>query len=293
MADDAPPPRYAVIIPHFNDVVRLERCLAALEAQDRLNVEVVVADNNSSVDLSGVAARFDWVRIVTQREPGAGLARNAGVAATRAPWLFLIDADCVPAPDWLAEAKRITAGDASIVTGGRVDVFDETPPPRSGAEAFEAVFAFRMKRYLEEEAFLGAGNLVVSRHAFEAVGGFRGAVSEDVEWSQRAAASGCRLAYDDKLLAGHPSRSDWVALRRKWKRMTEEAYALRRARGRGRAGWVVKALLMPFSILVHLPRILRCRDLSALEKLRAAGTLARLRTARMAWMLGQSFTGRP
>jgi GT2 family glycosyltransferase len=281
-------PRYAVIIPHYNDATRLARCLEALEAQDRAGVEVVVADNNSTVPLDGIAERFPWARIVTEARPGAGLARNAGVAATTAPWLFFIDCDCLPAPDWLAQARRVAAGDPDAVTGGRVDVFDETPPPRSGAEAFETVFAFKMQRYLEEEGFLGAGNLVVSRRVFEAVGGFRGTVSEDVDWSQRAAASGFRLAYDDALAAGHPSRSDWPALRRKWKRMTDEAFALRRSRGAPRGPWVVKALLMPFSIPAHLPRIATHPRLSAVDKLRAAGTLARLRLARMGWMLAQA-----
>lgn len=280
--------RHAVIIPHYNDTARLARCLEVLEAQDRDGVEVIVADNNSSLSLSDVAARFDWVRMVTEPRPGAGLARNAGVAATEALWFFFIDADCLPAPDWLDQAQRLAAGDEATVTGGRVDVFDETPPPRSGAEAFETVFAFRMQRYLEEEGFLGAGNLVVSRQAFEAAGGFRGTVSEDVEWSQRAAASGCRLAYDDTLVVGHPSRSDWTALRRKWKRMTDEDFALRRTRGQGTGGWLAKAALMPLSILAHLPRILRHPALSPREKARAARTLIRLRLARMVWMVSRA-----
>lgn len=282
------PPRYAVVIPHYNDAVRLERCLAALEAQDREEVEVVVADNDSTVDLRDLAARFDWVRFVIQPEPGAGLARNAGVAATSATWLFFVDADCLPAEDWLAQARRIAGGDAGTVTGGRVDVFHETPPPCTGAEAFETVFAFKMRRYLEEEGFLGAGNLVVSREVFRATGGFRDAVSEDVEWSQRAAAAGFRLTYDDTLVVGHPSRKDWPSLRHKWKRVTEESFALRRARGERLATWVIRAFLMPASVLAHAPRIVTCAALSPGEKWRAFGTLTRLRFVRMAWMLQQA-----
>ena len=286
-------PRFAIIIPHYNDLARLERCLAALEAQDRHDVEVVVADNASTVDLLPLAARFGWVRIVHQPEAGAGLARNAGVAATSAPWLFFIDADCLPAADWLDQARRIAAGDPDTVTGGRVDVFDETPPPRSGAEAFETVFAFRMRRYLEDEGFLGAGNLVVSRAAFLKAGAFRPAVSEDKEWSQRAAANGLRLAYDDALAAGHPSRSDWPALRRKWKRVTEESYALRQARGAGRLGWALRACLMPASVLAHASQVLAHPDLSARERARGLLTLARIRLARMGWMLSQAILDRP
>ncbi len=283
-------PRLAIIIPHYNDTIRLKRCLEALEPQVDAGMEVVVADNASTQDLAPIRARFDWVRFVTQPEAGAGLARNAGVAAATAPWLAFIDADCVPDKTWALRALHLSSGDADTVTGGRVDVFDETPPPRSGAEAFEAVFAFKMRRYLDEEQFLGAGNLVVARAAFLAVGGFRAAVSEDKEWSRRAAATGYRLAYDDDLVVSHPSRSDWPALSRKWRRLTEETWALRRAEGHGRLGWLGRALAMPVSIVAHAPRVLSHPALSPSEKLRALGTLTHLRLTRMAWMVVQACT---
>lgn len=284
-------PDLAIIIPHYNDTERLARCLEALGRQDLTGVEVVVADNASDQDLGPVLARFDWARLVVAPEAGAGLARNAGVAASTAPWLAFIDADCVAGEAWVSRAKQIAAGDRSRITGGRVDVFDETPPPRSGAEAFETVFAFQMRRYLEEEAFLGAGNLVVSRPAFEQAGPFLATVSEDKEWSQRAASRGLVLAFDDALAVGHPSRRDWAALRRKWHRINAETFALRVARGAGRGGWGMRALMMPVSVLAHAPRVLRHPALGPGEKLRGLATLARIRLARMIWMLSQALRG--
>jgi len=287
-------PDLAIIIPHFNDADRLARCLAALEVQDRTGVDVVVADNDSAVDLTPLQARFPFVRLVHQSRPGAGLARNAGVASTDAPWFAFIDADCVADADWIARAKHIAAGDPDIVTGGRVDVFDETPPPRTGAEAFEAVFAFHMRRYLEEEGFLGAGNLIVSRRTFDRTGPFLGHVAEDVEWSRRAAREGAVLAYDDALGVGHPSRSDWPSLCRKWRRMTDEAWALRSLSGGlgQRLAWVGRACLMPASIVLHMPRVLSCRALRPRERGPALATLIRLRLLRMVWMLRQAWRGR-
>lgn len=284
-------PEFAVIIPHYNDVPRLRRCLDALMPQVDADVEVVVADNDSTDDLAPALEAHPSVRVVTQTEKGAGPARNAGVAATTAPWLLFIDADCVPAPDWVARGRRIA--EEGAVIGGRVDVFHETPPPMSGAEAFETVFAFHMRRYLEDKAFLGAGNLVTSRAVFDAVGGFRPAVSEDKDWSQRAAKAGFRLGYDDDFVVSHPSRSDWRALKRKWRRLASEGFLTEAQSLRGRAVWAAKAVAMPASILVHGPRILAHPGLTFAEKLRGVGTLVRLRFARMAWMLGQVVTGRP
>lgn len=283
-------PKLAIIIPHYNDTVRLMRCLEALEPQVNDGIEVVVADNASPCDLGEVTQRFPWAQLVIQPEKGAGPARNAGIEATSAPWLAFIDADCLADKDWVASALELAQGPELVVTGGRVDVFDETPAPRSGAEAFEAVFAFKMRRYLEEEAFLGAGNLVVSRRGFEQAGPFRPAVSEDKEWSQRAASKGLTLAYNDGLGVSHPSRSDWPALARKWERVTSESYDLRLQRGQGRLGWFIRALAMLPSIIAHAPRVLGSPVLSWREKVRGLVTLARLRTARMIWMIRQIMT---
>ena len=271
----------AVIIPHYNDTARLTRCLEALEPQDRTGVEVVVADNASTQDLNTIQTRFDWVRFTTQPEPGAGPARNAGVAASTAPWIAFLDADCLPEATWLAQTKRAAAGDPKRMTGGRVKVFDETPAPRSGAEAFETVFAFDQESYVRDKGFSVTANLIVPRTAYEATGPFRTGVSEDVEWCHRARAAGYGLEYDPNLAVGHPSRSDWAALAKKWRRLTTEEYGL----GGSRLSWAIKALLLPASALAHMPKVLRHTALSPLEKRRAMGTLARIRTARMVWII--------
>jgi GT2 family glycosyltransferase len=278
----------AVIIPHYNDPERLMRCLGALVPQADADVEIVVVDNASTVDLSPVRDVFSDVRFVTEPTSGAGPARNRGVAETAAPWLMFIDADCLPAPDWLAVGRRIAKEDTII--GGQVNVFHETPPPRSGAEAFEQVFAFKMQAYLTRDGFLGAGSLVTSRAVFEDVGGFRPAVSEDKEWSQRATTTGYTLAFDDSFVVAHPSRQDWATLRNKWRRLTREEFLLN---GQGtRVKWAMKALLMPVSVVAHLPQLLRAPDMTGAERTRAAWTLGRIRCARMAWMFIQAVTGK-
>lgn len=282
---------YSIVIPHFNDVARLRRCLEALMPQVDFELgEVIVADNASTQDITPIAEAFPQVRIVTQPTPGAGPARNAGADASRGHWLFFIDADCVPGPGWVARGLAIAK--PGHVIGGRVDVFHETPPPMSGAEAFEAVFAFHMRTYLERDGFLASAHLVTSRAVYDDVGGFRQAVSEDKDWSQRAAQKGHGLGYDDGFVAAHPSRSDWAALRRKWRRLTSETFLLEGRGIGGRLKWVAKALLMPISVAPHGMQILRSRKLTGREKARALATLARLRLTRMVWMLGQVLTGR-
>lgn len=281
------PPQMAVIIPHYNDVTRLQRCLAELMKNDVAHCEILVVDNGSTQSLAAVQTAFPQVRFLTEPEKGAAAARNTGVRHTTAPILVFIDADCVPAPDWLTVARRV-APSADLI-GGRVDVFDETPPPRSGAEAFEAVFAFNFRNYIEVQGFTGAGNLVTRRDVFEKVGDFTNGVSEDRDWSMRAVAKGFRLTYEDAMVVSHPSRSDWAALRHKWLRLTRELCASNGFSGRDRLRWGLRGLAMPVSALAHLPKVLLSPKLAGpAERVAATATLLRLRVVRMGWMVRQA-----
>lgn len=277
----------AVIIPHYNDVKRLDRCLSSLMLNDRTGVEIVVVDNGSTQCLAEVRKSHSAVRFIIESKKGAALARNRGVRETTAPLLFFVDADCVVAPDWLTVARGVISG-ADLI-GGRIDIFDETPPPRSGAEAFETVFAFNNKDYIEKKGFSVTANLLTRRSVFDDVGEFVPGVSEDVEWCWRAARKGYDLVYVAELRVGHPTRSEWSGLRKKWVRITAESFGLRRKTPWGRLNWALRAMALPPSVIIHGVRIFWSNKLSGLhERLVAFGTLARLRLSRMVWMLRQA-----
>ncbi len=279
----------SIVIPHYNDTERLARCLTALMPQVSDDVQVVVADNASTEDLSSLRNRWPEVQFVEQPIKGAGPARNAGAEVATGTWLAFLDADCVPDPDWVDTARQVARD--GMVFGGPVSVFDETEPPRSGAEAFEAAFAFRIASYLEK-GFLPSCQLVMARADYARVGGFRPDVSEDVDWSRRATEAGLTLDVSPDLKIAHPSRQDWAALRKKWLRLTSEGFLTDAQSAMGRAKWAIKALLMPVSAIAHVPRILRHPGMSAGEKGRGLATLLRLRLARMGWMLNQVLTRR-
>ena len=291
MTQSEPRPTFAVIVPHYNDTRRLARCLAALTPQVGPDTEVVVVDNASTEDLTPVAGAHPTVRFVVEPQKGAANARNRGVDETGAPAFAFLDADCVPRADWLAAARAAVA--EGTVAGGRIDVFDETPPPRSGPEAFEQVFAFRQRDYIARKGFSVTANLVTTRAVFEATGPFVHGLSEDMDWCRRAVIRGARLVYDDGLVVGHPSRKDWAAITKKWRRLTEEMYVLNGREGLARVKWALRGLAMGPSAIFHAPRMLRHPGLDPGDRGRGLATLFALRLVRGVWMLRQALTGRP
>lgn len=102
--------RVSVVVPTYRRPELLDRCLAALAAQDlpAADYEVIVADNAGSDDTRRQAeawaarapAAFRWVDGSHARGPAA--ARNAGWRAARGDVIAFTDDDCVPDPGWLS-----------------------------------------------------------------------------------------------------------------------------------------------------------------------------------------------
>lgn len=278
-------PVVSVIVPHYQDLDNLDVCLDLLTRQtlDRAAYEVIVADNGSPVGLEAVRAVVGGrARVVLAEEKGAGPARNAGAEAARGQILAFTDSDCRPATDWLARA--VQAMTRATVIGGRVDVLVADEERLRPVEAFERVFAFDNRDYVQRKGFSVTANLVLRRAVFAEAGPFRNGVSEDLEWCHRAARAGHPVAYADDVVVGHPAREDWPALARKWDRLSREAYLLARERPGGRLGYGLRAFVVLGSPLGHLPRVLASPRLGRMaDRLGAAAVLCRIRWRR-AWV---------
>ena len=253
------------------------------QSYPRDSFEVIVADNASPEGEAAVTAAIAGrARLVTVRDRGAAPARNGGVAAARGKILAFTDCDCQPSPDWLAEGIRALGMGAADFIGGRVDVLVDDPGRMTAAEAFESVFAFDNKSYVQRKGFTVTANLFCSRALFEAVGGFRTGVSEDTEWCHRAIAAGYTIAYAPAAVVGHPARRTWDELIHKWRRINMESYALFKGGRGGRLRWVARACALPASAVAHTPRVLASPCLkSAGQRLATLAVLYRLRLWRM------------
>jgi GT2 family glycosyltransferase len=280
-------PKVSVIVPHYRDLGGLALCLAALDRQSypKDKLDVIVADNASPEGAAAVAEVIaDRARLVVVSEKGAGPARNGGVAASIGEVLAFIDSDCVAEPSWIeAGVKALESFD---FVGGRVKVLVADPERITPVEAFERVFAFDFKTYIERKHFTGAGNLLCPRVLFDRVGGFKTGVSEDVEWSRRAQTLGFSLGYAPLAIVGHPARRSWAELLAKWKRINAETYGLSAGRPGGRLRWFLRTLLLPASAVIHALKVIGSPELSsARERLGAIGVLFRIRL----WRFGDSF----
>jgi glycosyltransferase involved in cell wall biosynthesis len=166
--------RITVVIPARDAAAVLPATLAPLAGAD-----VVVVDNASRDDTAGVA-RAHGARVVAEPRPSRALARNAGAAATDAPLLAFLDADCVPSPGWL---DALLAASAPLAGGPVVWAPSGSP---NAVERFDAAWRAHSRA---GGGFTGSGNLAVRREVFERASGFDPSypqAGEDVDFCRRA-----------------------------------------------------------------------------------------------------------
>jgi GT2 family glycosyltransferase len=279
-------PFVSVVIPHYNDLEALSVCVANLRRQawpaDRM--EIIVADNNSRCGLAAVTGVAPGCRVIPAPVQGAGPARNAGAAVARGDILAFIDSDCNPRPGWIENGVRALA--AYDFAGGYVETAAREPTRPTPVEAWEMVFGFDFERYILVEGYTGSGNMWVWRNVFDAVGGFRTGVSEDIDWSHRATAAGYRLGYEPRAGVSHLARAHWPDLLSRWRRVIAEHHALTREKPLWVVRWLAWTAGMPFSIGPHLIRLIRSHRLpNRRAKLAAAAVLVTHRLWRTGFMM--------
>ncbi|MFP4002365.1 MAG: glycosyltransferase [Alphaproteobacteria bacterium] len=285
----------SVIIPHLNQLTMLERCLDSIFAQTPPpgGFEVIVVDNGSDEPLERTLdrRRFPDVRLGTEKKPGPGPARNRGAAIARAPVLAFIDADCVAAGDWLRTIYRAFVENPELaVAGGNVRLLVKDPKRLSAAEAYESVFAYRQRYYVEKLEFCATLNMAVRKSVFERVGPFGGIeIAEDTEWGRRAAAMGVKPAYLPDMLVYHPARDSLGELCRKWDRILAHNYQDTAFRSLGRLRWSMRAVLVALSAGVHMMKVLSTDRLPNMRsRLAGVAGLWRVRLYRAGRMLAHA-----
>jgi succinoglycan biosynthesis protein ExoU len=124
--------RTAVLIAAYNAGATLGRAIASALEQPETAELCVVDDgsqDNTHAEASAWAARDPRVIVIRQTNAGPGAARNAAIAATKAPWLTILDADDYWLPGRLARLHA-QAGAADFVSDElmRVSETADAPP---------------------------------------------------------------------------------------------------------------------------------------------------------------------
>jgi hypothetical protein len=255
------PPRLALVVCTRDRAERLPACLAAIAAmRPALAWELVLVDNGSRdetprlLDELAAGAPFP-VTVVREERPGLARARNAGVAASRAPLLAFIDDDCYPAPDLLDRWAEVFADARIGFAAGRILLHDPDDFPVT-VRTDDEPQPIPMGELVTPGALQGA-NMAFRRQVLDAIGGFDPALGpgtpfncEDADAAARAAARFAGGYFPGPTVRHHHrrrARADIAAV--------ERSYAL--GRGAYYAGVLLRGDIPRTRALREVTRLLR------------------------------------
>jgi glycosyltransferase involved in cell wall biosynthesis len=167
-------PSISVVIPAYKAWGTLPTVLDALapQIQDR-DREVVVVDSSGD-GAEERLRRWPWARVVALPERTLpGRARNLALDVARGERLAFLDADAVPAPDWLDSLESALTPEVDAVAGA---VLNGTPESPVGTAGYLLEFADWLPGRRGRLIHAATCNLLVRRDVLARTGGF----AEDV-----------------------------------------------------------------------------------------------------------------
>jgi glycosyltransferase involved in cell wall biosynthesis len=233
-------PELACVVLCHRGAPEVVEAVASLAAQDVACEIVVVNSEGESPEPRLRAAGLNVPVVHRYRRLLPGAARNLGVAATAAPYVAFLAADCVAEPGWgRARLARHQAG-ASLVASSIVNA-----DPRSSAAlaAYMTLFARRMPGTPAASALLYG--VSYSRALLVEVGPFREDLraGEDTEHLERAAVLARPVWAPEVRTAHHHPRSVAALVREQRARGARAARAYSRLNGLPEGGRVARDAL--------------------------------------------------
>lgn len=205
-------PTVSVVMPLYNAAATIEWATTSVLRQvipDGWAVEFIVVDNGCTDDSVRRIERLP-LKIIKCDERGPGAARNAGIAAARAPIVAFTDSDCVVDTLWLQRLiYPLQTDKAVLLTGGEILA--------AQVDGFVASFAneamiLSNRRFFEPgpyfPRFFATANLACQRDAALAIGGFDNSlsISEDADFCWRLMELGGKMEFRPTAVIYHQHR---------------------------------------------------------------------------------------
>jgi GT2 family glycosyltransferase len=207
-------PRLSVVIPTHKRrgyvVDTVDSLRRQTLPQDAFEVVVVCdGDYDGTEEALGNLSTPFPLKVLVQKQSGAGAARNLGVAASAAGIIVFLDDDILAEPELLAEHLEAQSDLRNRVVIGRL-LPDPTVRPKGWTLWEQHNFDLRYAGIghglgIVDGRKFYSGNVSVARAAFEAVGGFNTAYqrAEDIELGYRLQIWGADLVFNGRAACIH------------------------------------------------------------------------------------------
>lgn len=207
-----------VIIPNYNGIMYIEKCLDSLYAQTMKDFEIIVVDNDSadkSADL--IEEKYPQVQLVRlDSNYGFSRAVNEGIKRSRTPYVLLLNNDTETDPGMLQAFLDAISGDEKIFSVAAKMISMDNREILDGAGDFYCALGWAFARGKGKSAkrhekacnvFAAcAGAAIYRKSILDEIGYFdeyHFAYLEDVDMGYRAKIMGYKNVYCPKAIVYH------------------------------------------------------------------------------------------
>jgi glycosyltransferase involved in cell wall biosynthesis len=254
---DAPPPRFSVVVPTCDRNHELNECLKRLApgAQD-LEVkyyEVIVSDDGKTHSAKEmISSVYSWAHWVPGPRRGPAANRNNGAEHANGEFIIFTDDDCRPGSGWLSAFKRAISPGIRVCEGRTVT-------------GNEKMGAFETAPINEGGGKLWSCNMMVEADLFRRMRGFDERFPfphlEDVDFRRRLEIQGIGFPFVSDAIVVHPPRPIHFTLKSVWgEAKGQESYFYYSSKHRvslSESGFGVRQYLRH-----HIARLRRSRSIS-------------------------------
>lgn len=228
----------AVLIPVLNEAPHLPGLFRALKALRKRSPEAEFHFIDNGSDDGSPALLREFVsedgKSFLHREEKLGFAEplNRGLANSVSDLVLFLDADALPAPDWVKRMEE-ALGEAELAVGNTVSTLAKkaTPYGRLAKLLFDKHSARAASAKGHALPWGPSCNLGARRELFERTDDFSPAATSafDIDWCWRAVLTGAELRYAPKAKVNHARRNDRIGLLRQFERYGKGEAWLHRA----------------------------------------------------------------
>jgi glycosyltransferase involved in cell wall biosynthesis len=166
-------PLVSVVVPNYNFAKTLGLCLRAVQSQTYQPLELILVDDGSTDDSVAIAEQLGVRVLRTERNQGAGAARNLGVEHAKGDILVFVDSDVAIAPDAVEVAVSMLEDDPDVAVVCSI----HDPEPLIRDSRFEEYRALQYYHWTVSSegpvSFLFSAMCALPRSVFEEIGPFK------------------------------------------------------------------------------------------------------------------------
>ncbi len=119
----------SIIIPIYNEELYLSECLYSVINQTYSNLEIICVDDGSTDDSLRILREYEEkdkrIRVLTQQNQYAGVARNKGIDNSKGDYLFFLDADDYISEKFIDTMVGLIERDNSDIAICRYKAYDQ------------------------------------------------------------------------------------------------------------------------------------------------------------------------